>query len=53
MLMDVVVTGIGLVSALGTLEKSWTRLLAGDSGIRQHQPFLEIEPQPLALIGTK
>ncbi len=51
--MDVVVTGIGLVSALGTLEKSWTRLLAGDSGIRQHQPFLEIEPQPLALIGTK
>ncbi len=51
--MDVVVTGIGLVSALGTLENSWTRLLAGDSGIRQHQPFLEIEPLPLALIGTK
>ena len=51
--MDVVVTGIGLVSALGSLEKSWTRLLAGDSGIRQHQPFLELPPQPLALIGTK
>ena len=51
--MDVVVTGIGLVSALGTLEKSWTRLLAGDSGIRQHQPFLELPPQPLALVGTK
>ena len=51
--MDVVVTGIGLVSALGALEKSWTRLLAGNSGIRQHQPFLELPPQPLALVGTK
>ncbi len=51
--MDVVVTGIGLISALGTLENSWTRLLAGDSGIRQHQPFLELPPQPLALVGTK
>jgi 3-oxoacyl-[acyl-carrier-protein] synthase II len=51
--MDVVVTGIGLVSALGTLNNSWKGLLSGKSGIRQHQPFLEFEPQPLALIGTK
>jgi 3-oxoacyl-[acyl-carrier-protein] synthase II len=51
--MDVVVTGIGLVSALGSLENSWTRLLAGDSGIRQHQPFREFPPLPLALMGTK
>ena len=51
--MDVVVTGIGLVSALGSLENSWTRLLAGDSGIRQHQPFREFPPLPLALVGTK
>ncbi|AFZ05856.1 Beta-ketoacyl-acyl-carrier-protein synthase I [Oscillatoria nigro-viridis PCC 7112] len=51
--MDVVVTGIGLVSALGPLDCSWKRLLAGESGIRQHQPFLELERQPLALIGTK
>ena len=51
--MDVVVTGIGLVSALGSLENSWKGLLSGESGIRQHQPFLELEPQPLALIGTK
>ncbi|MEG4446319.1 beta-ketoacyl synthase N-terminal-like domain-containing protein [Microcoleus sp. AT9_B5] len=51
--MDVVVTGIGLVSSLGTLETSWKRLLSGESGIREHQPFLKIEPQPLALIGKK
>ncbi|WP_293342647.1 beta-ketoacyl synthase N-terminal-like domain-containing protein [Microcoleus sp. CAWBG58] len=51
--MDVVVTGIGLVSALGNLENSWKRLLAGDSGIEQHQPFLELEPRLLALIETK
>ncbi|MEG3919894.1 beta-ketoacyl synthase N-terminal-like domain-containing protein [Microcoleus sp. T3_A4] len=51
--MDVVVTGIGLVSALGTLDDGWKRLLSGKSGIRHHQPFLEIEPLPLALVGTK
>ncbi|MEG4503772.1 beta-ketoacyl synthase N-terminal-like domain-containing protein [Microcoleus sp. F6_B4] len=51
--MDVVVTGIGLVSVLGPLDCSWKRLLAGESGIRQHQPFIELERQPLALIGTK
>ena len=51
--MDVVVTGIGLVSALGTLETSWKRLLSGESGIERHQPFLELERRPLALIGTK
>ena len=51
--MDVVVTGIGLVSALGNLENSWKRLLAGDSGIERYQPFLELEPQLLALVGTK
>ncbi|MEG3904535.1 MULTISPECIES: beta-ketoacyl synthase N-terminal-like domain-containing protein [unclassified Microcoleus] len=51
--MDVVITGIGLVSALGTLDCSWKRLLSGESGIRQHQPFIELERRPLALIGTK
>ncbi|MEG4519556.1 MULTISPECIES: beta-ketoacyl synthase N-terminal-like domain-containing protein [unclassified Microcoleus] len=51
--MDVVVTGIGLVSTLGTLETSWKRLLSGESGIDRHQPFLELEARPLALIGTK
>ncbi|MBD2039280.1 beta-ketoacyl-ACP synthase [Microcoleus sp. FACHB-672] len=49
--MEVVVTGIGLVSALGALEASWRRLLAGNSGIEQYQPFPEQPPRPLALIG--
>jgi 3-oxoacyl-[acyl-carrier-protein] synthase II len=51
--MDVVVTGIGLVSALGSLENSWKKLLLGELGIEQHQPFLELEPRPLALIDPK
>jgi 3-oxoacyl-[acyl-carrier-protein] synthase II len=51
--MDVVVTGIGLVSALGSLESSWNRLLAGESGILLHQPFLELPPNPLAMIGKQ
>ncbi len=49
--MKVVVTGIGLVSALGSnLDDSWQKLLAGKSGIRLHQPFPELEPLPLGLI---
>jgi 3-oxoacyl-[acyl-carrier-protein] synthase II len=52
-LVEVVVTGIGLVSALGeSLEDSWQGLIAGKSGIKFHQPFLEIAPCPLGLIGT-
>ncbi|MEG4944290.1 beta-ketoacyl synthase N-terminal-like domain-containing protein [Microcoleus sp. F4-D5] len=51
--MDVVVTGIGLVSALGTLKTSWKRLLSGESGIDRHQPFLALEARHLALIGKK
>ncbi|NJK73575.1 MAG: beta-ketoacyl-ACP synthase [Microcoleus sp. SU_5_6] len=51
--MDVVVTGIGIVSALGDRETGWKRLLSGESGIDRHQPFLAIEPLPLALIHTK
>ncbi len=47
------VTGIGLVSALGSLENSWKKLLSANCGIRNHQPFLELDPQPLALIGTR
>jgi len=49
--VEVVVTGIGLVSALGMLQTSWQRLIAGESGIRLSQPFRELPPRPLALIG--
>lgn len=51
--MDVVVTGIGLLSALGSLEMTWKRLLAGHSGIQKQQPFAELEPCPLALIAAE
>lgn len=48
----VVVTGMGLVSALGAdLNSTWQHLLSGSSGIEIHQPFPEIPPQPLALIS--
>ncbi|HEY9861468.1 MAG TPA: beta-ketoacyl-ACP synthase [Candidatus Obscuribacterales bacterium] len=50
--MDVVVTGIGLVSALGdTLQASWQQLLANQSGILLRQPFPELEPRPLGMLG--
>jgi 3-oxoacyl-[acyl-carrier-protein] synthase II len=48
--MDVVVTGIGLISAIGNLSQTWNGLLERRSGIQLHQPFLELEPKPLALI---
>lgn len=51
--MEVVVTGIGLVSALGMLPISWQRLISGESGIRLSQPFRELPPRPLALIGNR
>ncbi|MDH6056372.1 beta-ketoacyl-ACP synthase [Umezakia ovalisporum] len=50
----VVVTGIGLLSSLGTsLEHSWQELMANKSGIQWHQPFSELEAYPLGLIGTQ
>ena len=49
--MEVVVTGIGLASALGQREPSWHSLLQGKSGIRPEQPFPDFPSRPLALIG--
>lgn len=49
--MEVVVTGIGLISALGGLKSSWCRLLKGESGIQQQQPFAHLPSSPLALVG--
>jgi 3-oxoacyl-[acyl-carrier-protein] synthase II len=48
--MDVVITGIGLVSALGLREITWNRLLAGESAIQLQQPFPQLLPLPLGLI---
>ncbi len=45
----VVVTGIGLASALGeNREATWQALLAGRSAIRCGRPFLDLPPLPLA-----
>lgn len=44
----VVVTGIGLATALGDRETSWQRLRAGESAIAIAQPFPELPPLPLA-----
>ncbi|MDZ8064499.1 MAG: beta-ketoacyl-ACP synthase [Nostoc sp. DedQUE08] len=53
-MVKIVVTGIGLVSALGgSLEDSWRNLIAGKSGIRLHQPFPELTPLPLGLINQQ
>ncbi|MBW4631636.1 MAG: beta-ketoacyl-ACP synthase [Iphinoe sp. HA4291-MV1] len=50
-MVAVVVTGIGLVSALGkNLEDNWQKLIAGESGIRRYQPFPELESRPLGMI---
>jgi 3-oxoacyl-[acyl-carrier-protein] synthase II len=49
---SVVITGIGLISALGNLTSTWQHLLAGHSGIQLHQPFPEQPAYPLALMGA-
>ena len=49
---DVVVTGLALQTALGkTAEENWTRLMAGESAIALRQPFLDLAPSPLAMVG--
>jgi 3-oxoacyl-[acyl-carrier-protein] synthase II len=53
-LVKVVVTGIGLVSALGkNLEDSWQNLLLAKTGIKLHQLFPELGVIPLGLIAEK
>ncbi|MBD2451626.1 beta-ketoacyl-ACP synthase [Nostoc sp. FACHB-152] len=53
-MVKVVVTGIGLISVLGTsLKDSWRNLLAGTSGIQLQQPFPELESVPIGLIGKQ
>ncbi len=47
------VTGIGLISALGCREATWQQLLAGMSGIKIQQPFPDLSAYPLALIDCQ
>lgn len=45
---------MGLVTALGTTAATtWLNLLAGKSGIRVGQPFPELPPRPLAMVGDR
>ncbi|MDB9494997.1 beta-ketoacyl-ACP synthase [Spirulina major CS-329] len=49
--MGVVITGIGVSSALGNHCQTWQRLLRGESAIHPIQPFSVLPPAPLAMIG--
>ena len=51
--MKIFITGIGLLSSLGTLETTWQRLIAGESGIQWHEPFEELGSRPLGLISDR
>jgi 3-oxoacyl-[acyl-carrier-protein] synthase II len=49
--MNVVVTGIGLRSALGNLDQTWQGLRDGRSGIQLTQPWPELPELPLGLLA--
>jgi len=48
--MEIVVTGIGLLTAFGTRESTWKHLLAGQTAIQLKQPYSELPAKPLALV---
>ncbi len=52
-MVEVVVTGIGLLSCLGSLTSSWENLVLGKSGVKVQQPFRELPPTPLGLIAKE
>ncbi len=49
--MDVVITGIGLSSCLGSLQTTWSSILQGKSGIKSDHIFEGIPAYPLGLIS--
>ncbi|MEM9771573.1 MAG: beta-ketoacyl synthase N-terminal-like domain-containing protein [Cyanobacteria bacterium P01_D01_bin.73] len=49
----IVITGLGVTTALGDRDQSWRRLLAGESALQLRQPFQELPPYPLAMIGDR
>ncbi|WP_026102904.1 beta-ketoacyl-ACP synthase [Pleurocapsa sp. PCC 7319] len=51
--MNVVVTGIGLMSCLGSLQTTWTSILRGKSGIKLYHLFPELSAYPLGLINPQ
>ncbi|MGF1588094.1 MAG: beta-ketoacyl-ACP synthase [Pleurocapsa sp.] len=51
--MDVVVTGIGLISCLGSLQSTWSSILQGKSGIRSRQLFEALPSYPIGLINSR
>ena len=51
--MDVVVTGIGLLSCLGSLQTTWSSVLQGKSGIELRQLFAQLSSYPLGLIDSQ
>ena len=52
-MIDVVVTGVGLWTALGDAATTWSRVLADESAIALRQPFLSMPPVPLAMIAKR
>ena len=51
--MEVVVTGIGIVSALGKSQRqTWDNLLSGHSGLRWCSPFPEYQKVLLGMVGN-
>jgi 3-oxoacyl-[acyl-carrier-protein] synthase II len=50
---EVVCTGIALQSALGDLETTWAKLLAGETGINKRQVFPDLPDFPVAMIGSQ
>jgi 3-oxoacyl-[acyl-carrier-protein] synthase II len=48
--MEVVITGISLISALGNLHQTWQSLLENKSGIKLKKVFPDLSSLPLALI---
>ncbi len=51
--MDVVVTGIGLMSCLGSLRTTQSNILQRHSGIKPHQLFTQLPAYPLGLIDAR
>jgi 3-oxoacyl-[acyl-carrier-protein] synthase II len=51
--MDVVITGIGLSSCLGSLQTTWSSVLQGRSGIKSRQLFPQLPAYPLGMIDVQ